>query len=225
MILISRVTCVNTHTWKTLACHEEIKAFQQRAFSGNDRIFWKFNMSGEFSVSLLALLIGCWLMRINGIWLRVGVQLYGKGYSVLNCLSRWLFFFGKFAMIVLWFEQYFTWEFHRFHLFCPICSKEDETLEHLFLLCPIARVVWFGSELSLRINHLRVQKIKDWIGEWLSKPELQHEEALWFYGQLVCNLWCILIHRNEVIFNNKRHDPVKIISHQNFLLQWISKAN
>ena len=108
---------------------------------------------------------------------------------------------------------------------CPICSKEDETLEHHFLLCPIARVVWFGSELSLRINHLRVQKIKDWIGEWLSKPKLQKIEAFWFYGQLVCNLWCISIHRNEVIFNNKSPDPRKIISHQNFLLQWILKVN
>ena len=108
---------------------------------------------------------------------------------------------------------------------CPIYLKEDETLEHLYLLCPLARVVWFGSNLSLRVDHFRPQKIKDWIGEWLSKPKLKKEQAIWFYSQLVCNLWCIWIHRNEVIFNNKSPDPKKIISNQNFLLQWISKAN
>ena len=46
--------CQYTHTWKTPASHEETMALQQRAFSilgGNDRIVWKFNMSGEFFVS------------------------------------------------------------------------------------------------------------------------------------------------------------------------------
>ena len=108
---------------------------------------------------------------------------------------------------------------------CPNCLKEEETLEHLFLLCPLARAIWFGSELSLRVDYIITQKVKDWIGEWLSKPELQKEKAFWFYGQLVCNLWCIWIHRNEVIFNNQSPDPKKVISNQNFLLHWISRAN
>ncbi|XWS30075.1 hypothetical protein CRYUN_Cryun24cG0087200 [Craigia yunnanensis] len=28
---------------------------------------------------------------------------------------------------------------------CPLCPKEDETLEHLFVKCPMARAVWFGG--------------------------------------------------------------------------------
>ena len=46
--------CQHTHIWKTPTCHEETMVLQQKAFSilgGNDRIVWKFNMSGEFSVS------------------------------------------------------------------------------------------------------------------------------------------------------------------------------
>ena len=109
MILISRVTCVNTHTWKTPACHEEIKAFQQRAFSilgGNDRIVWKFNMLGEFSASsTYRVLVNENQHDMAQSW---SPTLWKRLWRLKLPFKMIIFFFGKFAMIVLWFEQYFT---------------------------------------------------------------------------------------------------------------------
>ncbi|XWS57201.1 hypothetical protein CRYUN_Cryun09bG0153800 [Craigia yunnanensis] len=81
---------------------------------------------------------------------------------------------------------------------CPMCTKE-ETLEHLFFLCPCARATWFGMDLSIRTDHLELTSLIDWIKDWLSKLELTQPDALWFYGQLVCTLWCLWTHRNKVV--------------------------
>ena len=44
---------------------------------------------------------------------------------------------------------------------------------------------------------------------------------MWFYGQLVCTLWCIFLHRNEVIFNRQRANPTKVLLQQKSLFHWI----
>ena len=80
-----------------------------------------------------------------------------------------------------------------------MCHKEEEKLEHLFILCPFARAVRFGIDLSIYTDELALNDIKDWIQDWFSKPKLTQSKAFWFYGQLVCTLWCLWIHRNEVI--------------------------
>ncbi|XVF66356.1 hypothetical protein PTKIN_Ptkin10aG0029100 [Pterospermum kingtungense] len=55
---------------------------------------------------------------------------------------------------------------------CPMCEQENETTEHLFLLCPFARAVWFGSDLTIRMDLMEVTSLKDWIKSWLEKPLL-----------------------------------------------------
>ena len=69
-----------------------------------------------------------------------------------------------------------------------MCYKEEETLEHLFLLCPFVRAVWFGIDLSIRTDEFALNDIKDWIQDWLLKSEPTQSEALWFYGQIVGTL-------------------------------------
>lgn len=46
---------------------------------------------------------------------------------------------------------------------CPICLYEDETTEHILLLCPWVQSVWFGGVLSYKINR---SAISSWI-RWL----------------------------------------------------------
>lgn len=46
---------------------------------------------------------------------------------------------------------------------CPICDNEVETLEHLFLLCPWAKSVWFGSRLGFFVSEFDVTSIARWI--------------------------------------------------------------
>ena len=43
------------------------------------------------------------------------------------------------------------------------CQEDRETLEHLFLKCHFARVVWLGNEITIRTDTLPYHTISDWI--------------------------------------------------------------
>ena len=94
-----------------------------------------------------------------------------------------------------------------------MCQEEDENLKHLFCLCHFAKAVWFGTDLSIFTNRIALNSIKDWIQDWLSKPELTQPKALWFYGQFVCTLWSLWIHKNKVIFQEQTPNPIGVIHH------------
>lgn len=36
---------------------------------------------------------------------------------------------------------------------CPICNKEDESVEHMLLMCPWVEPVWFGNQLNYKVIH------------------------------------------------------------------------
>ena len=75
-----------------------------------------------------------------------------------------------------------------------MCLENKESLEHLFLLCPLAKAIWFIIDLLLQIESFAITSIKEWIFEWLSKQELASLEALWFYDQFVCTLLSLWKH-------------------------------
>lgn len=35
---------------------------------------------------------------------------------------------------------------------CPLCNLHEESVEHIFLLCPWVKLVWFGGVLNFNIN-------------------------------------------------------------------------
>ena len=65
---------------------------------------------------------------------------------------------------------------------CPICHNAEESLEHLFVSCPLARAVKFGIDLSIWIDAFALTNIRKWIQDWLSKLDLTDHKTLWFYG-------------------------------------------
>ena len=105
-----------------------------------------------------------------------------------------------------------------------MCKMDDESLEHLFILCPFARAVWFGINLSIRTDAFSQTNIKEWIQGWLNMKELTHLKALWFYEQLVCTLWSIWIEKNRGIFKSHCPSPIGVIKHKKNQVWWISKA-
>jgi hypothetical protein len=49
------------------------------------------------------------------------------------------------------------------HAIFPLCKVDDETLDHLFLLCPFARQVWSGVDAALGYNlPLLTVGLADW---------------------------------------------------------------
>ena len=91
---------------------------------------------------------------------------------------------------------------------CLICLNDEKNLEHLFLLCPLAKVVWFGTDLSIITDKFELINLQKWIQDRLANSKLTQPKALWFYGQFVCTLWSIWIKRNRVVFNNQKPNPM-----------------
>ncbi|RYQ79358.1 hypothetical protein Ahy_Scaffold6g108096 [Arachis hypogaea] len=46
---------------------------------------------------------------------------------------------------------------------CSICQEEDETIEHVLLLCPWTRAVWFGSSLQIVPTAYNVRYFEKWM--------------------------------------------------------------
>ncbi|KAK7362294.1 hypothetical protein VNO77_04404 [Canavalia gladiata] len=46
---------------------------------------------------------------------------------------------------------------------CPICGTEPETVEHVFLFCPLTRPLWFGSDFQWCIDVNTVQSFQLWL--------------------------------------------------------------
>ncbi|XP_050386353.1 uncharacterized protein LOC126802719 [Argentina anserina] len=46
---------------------------------------------------------------------------------------------------------------------CPICGQDEESFEHLFLLCSWVATVWFGSPLGLRIDKAMITSFDRWL--------------------------------------------------------------
>lgn len=55
---------------------------------------------------------------------------------------------------------------------CPFCKIDDESISHLFLYCPFARVVWHGSSLAVHTSELNNVSIQHWIGTVLQRHKL-----------------------------------------------------
>ncbi|KAM2407139.1 hypothetical protein ACFX1X_026359 [Malus domestica] len=46
---------------------------------------------------------------------------------------------------------------------CLLCKSHEESSEHLFLQCPWVEVVWFGGNLNIRINRMKITTWKNWL--------------------------------------------------------------
>lgn len=46
---------------------------------------------------------------------------------------------------------------------CPICAKDQDTVEHFLLLCPWTRPVWFGSQICPTPNEYNVSSFPGWL--------------------------------------------------------------
>lgn len=95
---------------------------------------------------------------------------------------------------------------------CPICKIHEETIEHVFLLCPWVEVIWFGGMLSHRIIR---SSISSWVN-WLvnitnitlnSKAEL---DRVLSYVAFTC--WHIWKSRCNFLFQNGSINPRNVLA-------------
>ena len=178
--------------------HEGILLLKQWAYSvlgRHDKFVWKFNSNGEYFISSAyhTLVNEQHHDTIHGWFLGLWKRLW-----CLRLSYKIIIFLWKICTNSLPIRTELHKRIPQIPPTCPLCQLHDETMKHLSLEYSMSRAIWFGSDLKHRIHCLRVTSLK----EWLANPDLHQLEALWFYEQFICYIWCIWLHRNDIIFNN-----------------------
>uniref|UniRef100_A0A2N9ET81 Reverse transcriptase domain-containing protein n=2 Tax=Fagus sylvatica TaxID=28930 RepID=A0A2N9ET81_FAGSY len=95
-------------------------------------------------------------------------------------------------------------------LWCPLCKNDQESVVHIFLHCPIAKALWFGSQWGIRSEFLPISDASKLI-EFILKPSsciqvsVELEESFSLYGALIIDaIWKM---RNHVVFERKNLQP------------------
>lgn len=91
---------------------------------------------------------------------------------------------------------------------CPVCNKEDESLEHLFFQCKWTRSVLFGSSFSTRMDAVMVTNFNRW---WLQVVDPMNQVDKYVIAKLCCTLWFIWKGRNAKVFETIDPNPKMVI--------------
>ena len=99
---------------------------------------------------------------------------------------------------------------------CYFCSSH-ESIDHLFFLCPIAKVLWGLIGLCIGASNIPgdLTQYKQWISHWLPGGQ----QGYTFCVAAIC--WAIWKKRNSACFENKRlKNPAEILSYACALMSY-----
>jgi hypothetical protein len=97
---------------------------------------------------------------------------------------------------------------------CVFCDSM-ETVEHLFILCPFAQIIW--RLIYYTFNITSPSNITNMFGRWLSGVDKTNKQRIRIGVAAVC--WSIWNHRNDIIFNmSKRINFLQVI---HLAVHWI----
>ncbi|OMP12130.1 reverse transcriptase [Corchorus capsularis] len=92
---------------------------------------------------------------------------------------------------------------------CPFCLEFDETPEHLLLLCPWTRCVWFGTDLGYKLEKESISTFDTWLENAVS-DECSHQEKEQIYIRIGYTCWCIWKERCRAVFELCEPNPGKV---------------
>ncbi|KAK9007027.1 hypothetical protein V6N11_019355 [Hibiscus sabdariffa] len=106
---------------------------------------------------------------------------------------------------------------------CPFCNKERETVEHLFFTCFVSWKIWnsianyWGLSLVLHRNPLK------FVLGWPHHCSKLASDSMW---QLLpfAIIWSLWLHRNEIIFQSKSLDAIRLFHSVKMRASWWWKA-
>lgn len=102
---------------------------------------------------------------------------------------------------------------------CPVCGKDNETVEHLFFQCDFARRIWRVSRLGLDFSVGSPVAFGEWFLNWMcdaldSSALLESISILW-------TIWCC---RNDFVFRNLQVDVMQAWREASYLHQLLCRA-
>jgi hypothetical protein len=183
--------------------------------SGLDRWIWAPSPSGQFSVKSAHEIIiqntslrpaplnhadwdSLWSLKLQH---RLKHLLWKISWNALPTLSN----IGRFVSNV----PLISWN-------CPMCKGPSETIEHLMLDCPIAKIIWRNSKWPLDISVFRNQPISAWVKailyphQLLSIPKHYTHEFQVTAAIIMDSIWYA---RNSLIHKNTIPDPSFLLKH------------
>ena len=139
----------------------ECQLSHHRMFSvlgGHDKNVWKYNINGEYSVnSAYWMLANDHNASVINNW---SAKLWNRLWS-LTLPFKLVIFFWKLCANCLPIRKELHKRIPQISPFYPICHNEEKSLEHLFLLCPMVRAIWFRTDLTIRTEEIRITALKD----------------------------------------------------------------
>jgi len=99
---------------------------------------------------------------------------------------------------------------------CHFCDH-DESIDHLFFTCPIAKVVWAGVAKGIGANNVptSLQQCWIWYDKWLPKGKKFH---MWGVSAICWAIWKAI---NKICFDGKKfNNPIEIICHACALMRF-----
>lgn len=91
---------------------------------------------------------------------------------------------------------------------CPICEKEEETVEHLLLFCEWTILIWFGSQLQSVPNRGTISSLFGWLEQLCEVFKDQKNYLKYILNIVFCNLWVIWKNRNKAVFEQIKPDAI-----------------
>ena len=97
---------------------------------------------------------------------------------------------------------------------CPLCSQEDETIDHLLVFCVFSRQAWFIVLQRFGLQHLAPQPDEQSFEDWW---EVASTRAADYMNQGLNSLvilvaWAIWNHRNRCVFEGRQPDLIRLIA-------------
>ncbi|KAM1017221.1 hypothetical protein ACFX13_047544 [Malus domestica] len=84
---------------------------------------------------------------------------------------------------------------------CPICAENEETMEHIILLCPWVTNVWKDGWLRIKINRSSITTLADWVCT-VGSQNLGNKEVFdKTIEYLAFSFWFIWRARCDAVFN------------------------
>lgn len=100
---------------------------------------------------------------------------------------------------------------------CPLCQMEEETGEHLFLLCDWTRMVWLGNQMQCIPRRENITSIDQWVLDRLGDFQKIPDSKVFAEVSLCCLLWAIWKERNEACFEKRAPNPWSALNRVNLI--------
>ncbi|KAJ0680603.1 putative reverse transcriptase zinc-binding domain-containing protein [Helianthus annuus] len=84
---------------------------------------------------------------------------------------------------------------------CPLCGSDDESVDHLFIACQAASVIWNGISSWCKIPNIFAFSIKDLLGIYKEiRASESKKEAV--QGIILIACWSLWRARNNLMFSH-----------------------